>query len=155
MRDTPHDSVGREELVRETVVNGGKPLTRMRVLLADDHPLLLERVAALLCSSFDVVGTASSGGELISEAMRLDPDVIVADITMPVLTGIEAVHQLRRTGSRAKIVFLTVHAEDEFLQACMAEGALGYVVKSRMGTELIPAINAALSGKSYVSRLAS
>ena len=130
-------------------------MTRMRVLLADDHPLLLERVAALLRSSFDVVGTACNGEELISEAMRLHPDVIVADITMPVFTGIEAAHQLREAGSRAKFVFLTVHPEDDFVQACQAEGALGYVVKSHMRTELVPAINAALSGQSYVSQSVS
>jgi len=130
-------------------------LTRMRVLLADDHPLLLERVAALLRSSFDVVGTACNGEELISEAMRLHPDVIVADITMPVFTGIEAAHQLREAGSRAKFVFLTVHPEDDFVQACQAEGALGYVVKSHMRTDLVPAINAALSGQSYVSQSVS
>jgi DNA-binding NarL/FixJ family response regulator len=127
----------------------------MRVLLADDHPLLLERVAALLRSSFDVVGTACNGEELISEAMRLHPDVIVADITMPVFTGIEAAHQLREAGSRAKFVFLTVHPEDDFVQACQAEGALGYVVKSHMRADLVPAINAALSGQSYVSQSVS
>ena len=130
-------------------------MTRMRVLLADDHPLLLERVAALLRSSFDVVGTACNGEELVSEAMRLHPDVIVADITMPFFTGIEAAHQLREAGSRAKFVFLTVHPEDDFVQACQAEGALGYVVKSHMRADLVPAINAALSGQSYVSQSVS
>ena len=127
----------------------------MRILLADDHPLFLMRATALLQSSFEVVGTASNGQELISQATRLDPDVIVADISMPVLTGIEAVHQLREAGSRAKFVFLTVHSEDEFVRACMSEGALGYVVKPRMVTDLIPAIKAALSDQSYISRLAS
>jgi DNA-binding NarL/FixJ family response regulator len=127
----------------------------MRILLADDHPQLLERVTALLRSSFNVVGTAHNGAELVAEAMRLDPDVIVADISMPVLTGIEAAHELHEAGSRARFVFLTVHSEDEFLRACMAEGALGYVVKSRMRTDLIPAIQAALSGQSYVSQFAS
>ena len=127
----------------------------MRILLADDHPVLLERVATLLRSSFDVVGTAHNGEDLIAEAMRLDPDVIVADIMMPVLTGIEAAHQLHEAGSRARFVFLTIHSEDEFVRACFAEGALGYVVKCRMGTDLIPAINAAFSGQSYVSRSVS
>jgi DNA-binding NarL/FixJ family response regulator len=74
---------------------------------------------------------------------------------MPVLTGIEAAHQLHQAGSRAKFVFLTVHFEEEFVQACMAEGALGYVVKSRMGTELLPAIQAALDGQRYVSQSVS
>jgi DNA-binding NarL/FixJ family response regulator len=127
----------------------------MRILLADDHPQVLERVTTLLSASFDVVGTASNGKELLAEATRLDPDVIVADIGMPVLTGIEAAHQLHAAGSRARFVFLTVHSEDEFVRACMGEGALGYVVKSRMKTDLIPAINAAFRGQSYISQLAS
>lgn len=127
----------------------------MRIVLADDHPLLLERVAALLRSYFDVVGTAHNGRELVAKAMRLDPDVIVADISMPVLTGIEAAHQLHEAGSRARFVFLTVHSEDEFVQAGMAEGALGYVVKSRMRTDLIPAINAACNGHNYISQMVS
>jgi len=127
----------------------------MRILLADDHPQLLERLTTLLRASFDVVGTAHNGEELVAEAMRLDPDVIVADISMPVLTGIEAAHQLHEAGCTAKFVFLTVHSEDEFVQACLAEGALGYVVKRHMWTDLIPAIKAALSGQSYISRLAS
>lgn len=127
----------------------------MRILLADDHPQVLERVAAFLRSSFDVVGTAHNGDELIAEAKRLDPDVIVSDIVMPGTNGIEAARALHGAGSRAKFVFLTVHSEDEFVRACMAEGGMGYVIKSRMGTDLIPAINAAFSGRHYVSRLAS
>jgi DNA-binding NarL/FixJ family response regulator len=127
----------------------------MRILLADDHPQVLERDAAFLRSSFDVVGTAHNGDELIAEAKRLDPDVIVSDIVMPGTNGIEAARTLHETGSRAKFVFLTVHSEDEFVRACMAEGGMGYVIKSRMGTDLIPAINAAFSGRHYVSRLAS
>lgn len=127
----------------------------MRILLADDHLQLLERVVALLRPSFDVVGTAHDGKELISEALRLDPDVIVSDIVMPIMTGIEAAHALRDAGCRARFVFLTVHSEEEYLLGCMAEGALGYVVKRRMATDLIPAIKAAFSGQSYVSQLAS
>lgn len=127
----------------------------MRILLADDHPQVLESVAAFLRASFDVVGTAHNGDELIAEAKLLDPDVIVSDIVMPGTNGIEAARTLHEAGSRAKFVFLTVHSEDEFVRACMAEGGMGYVIKSRMGTDLIPAINAAFSGRHYVSRLAS
>jgi len=112
---------------------------------------MLERVTALLQSAFDVVGAARNGREMISEATRLNPDVIVADISMPALSGIEAAHQLRESGSTAKLVFLTIHAEQEFVDACLEEGALGYVVKSHMKTDLIPAINAALSGQCFVS----
>jgi DNA-binding NarL/FixJ family response regulator len=121
------------------------------VLLADDNRLLVERVAELLAPSFDVVGTAHDGKELILKALRLTPDVIVVDITMPILTGIEAVHQLRNTGLRTKFVFLTIHSESEFLEACLAEGAVGYVLKTQMTGDLIPAINAAVAGKQFVS----
>ena len=122
-----------------------------RVLLADDHSLVLDRVGALLSSTFEVVGIVTNGQDLVSAGMRLDPDVIVADILMPGMTGIEAAHELCKAGSRAKFVFLTIHARREFVDACLAEGALGYVVKSQMNTDLIPAINAALEGRRYIS----
>jgi DNA-binding NarL/FixJ family response regulator len=128
---------------------------RPRILLADDHPLVLQRVTSLLETVFNVVGAAHDGRELVSEALRLQPDVIVADISMPGLSGIEAAHQLREQGSTAKLVFLTIHSEDEFLDACRAEGAMGYVVKAHLRTDLIPAINAALSGRSSFSRASS
>ena len=125
-------------------------MIRPRVLLADDHPALLEATTALLKRQFDVVGTTTNGATLVSEALRLSPDVIVADITMPVLSGIDAAHQLRESAFSAKIVFLTVHSEEQFVNACMAEGALGYVLKSHMKAHLIPAIQAALVGQTYV-----
>ena len=125
-------------------------MIRPRVLLADDHPALLEATTALLKAEFDVVGTATDGATLVSEALRLCPDVIVADITMPVLSGIDAAHQLRESARSAKIVFLTIHSEEQFVKACIAEGALGYVLKSHMKAHLIPAIRAALVGQTYV-----
>ena len=124
---------------------------RPKILLADDHNLVVERVLSVLQRDFEVVGTASNGRELVDEAERLRPDVIVLDISMPVLTGIEAAHQLREAGSTVKLVFLTVHEEPAFVQACFAEGGLGYVKKSRLGTDLIPAIKEALSGHRFVS----
>jgi len=132
----------------------GKPESsgnRRRILLADDHPLVLERVTAYLQSRFDVVGVAHNGREMVEQAIRLNPDIIVADISMPVLDGLEAVHQLREMGATSAIVFLTIHESSEFVEACLAEGALGFVVKSQMKTDLIPAINAALSGQCFVS----
>jgi PleD family two-component response regulator len=74
------------------------------------------------------------GGTLVSEVLRLCPDVILVDITMPILSGIDAAHQLRESASSAKIVFLTLHTEQQFIEACMAEGALGYVLKSHMNS---------------------
>ena len=124
---------------------------RVRVLLADDHPLVLERVTALLQSTFEVVGVAHDGLEMVDKAMRLRPDIIVADISMPELDGIQAAHRLREMGANAPIVFLTIHESPEFVEACLAEGALGFVLKAQMKADLIPAINAALSGQSFVS----
>ncbi len=124
---------------------------RRRILLADDHPLVLERVTALLRTAFEVVGVAHNGLEMVLEAMRLTPDAIVADISMPGLDGIRAVRQLREMGSGATIVFLTIHESPELVEACLAEGALGFVLKSHMKTDLIPAIKVALSGHCFVS----
>jgi DNA-binding NarL/FixJ family response regulator len=121
------------------------------VLVADDHPIVLDRVLSLLKPNFDVVGTATNGVDLIAEANRLRPDIIVLDITMPMLNGIEAAHELHKVGLAAKLVFLTVHQESAFIQACFAEGALGYVTKSRLGTDLVPAINDALAGHCFMS----
>lgn len=121
------------------------------ILLADDHPPLLEAAIAILSPHFNIVGLASDGAALVSEALRLRPDAIVTDITMPVLNGIEAVSQLHEFNFRTACVFLTVHANEEFLRVCRAEGALGYVLKSQMKTHLVPAIHAALKGESYCS----
>lgn len=120
------------------------------VLIADDQGHFRNRVLLHL-ESFRVVGTADNGKDLVAEALRLQPDVIVSDITMPIMSGIEAAHELRETGSKLKFVFLTVHEEPEFLRACLAEGALGYVTKSRLRTDLIPAINEALRGRCFIS----
>jgi DNA-binding NarL/FixJ family response regulator len=125
-------------------------LNRPRIFLADDHRHLLESTTTLLAPLFDVVGTASDGRTMVSEALRLKPDVIVTDITMPVLSGIDGVQQLSKMGSSARVVFLTIHSEEEFVSACRAEGALGYVLKSKMKAQLIPAIRAALAGEFYM-----
>jgi DNA-binding NarL/FixJ family response regulator len=122
-----------------------------RVLLADDHSALLKATTALLKPQFEIVGAVADGAALVSEALRLCPDVIVADIAMPRLSGIDAAHRLRELASSARIVFLTIHSEEQFVQACLAEGALGYVVKAHMRAHLIPAIQAALLGETYIS----
>jgi DNA-binding NarL/FixJ family response regulator len=121
-----------------------------RVLVADNHPALLRTTSALLSTQFDVVGTVADGESLVSKALSLCPDVIVADITLPVLSGIEAVHRLRVSAPSAKIVFLTIHSEQQSVDACKAEGALGYVLKPQMRAHLIPAISAALAEQSYI-----
>jgi DNA-binding NarL/FixJ family response regulator len=129
-----------------------RTLIRPRVLLADDHRALLEAETALLSPYFDVVGTVVDGAALVLAARRLLPDVIVTDISMPILNGIDAAYKLRVSGSTAKILFLTVHREREFVEACMEAGALGYVQKSSMKRHLVLAIQAVLAGQSYVSQ---
>ena len=126
-------------------------MTRQTVLLADDNRLLVEQVAKLLDPWFSVVGTAHDGQELVDQALQLAPDVLVVDIGMPVLTGVEAVHRLRKLGVRARVVFLTIHNESEFLDACFAEDAIGYVLKTQMIGDLVPAIQAAMEGRQFVS----
>jgi len=127
--------------------------TRTRILLADDNPVLLETVAKHLGPQFDIVGAVTNGVELVDEALRLNPDLIIADITMPNMNGIDAASKLRELGCATKLVYLTVHSEPEFVKACLAQGALGYVLKARMKGHLLAAIQAALDGQVYISPL--
>jgi DNA-binding NarL/FixJ family response regulator len=117
-----------------------------RVLLADDHPALLALTAAALAGECLVVGSVGDGRELLAEAERLQPDVIVLDITMPRLDGIEAARQLRRSHRPARLVFLTVHEDADFARAALDAGGLGYVVKARLASDLLPAMRAAVDG---------
>lgn len=126
-------------------------MKRPRILLADDNGPMIERVKALLLPDFEIIGQVGNGPDLVSEAERLQPDLVVLDISMPGLTGIEAAHELRKAGSSARFVFLTVHERVEFVRACLAEGALGYVVKSRIAIDLVPAIVDALAGRRFIS----
>jgi len=122
-----------------------------RVLLADDHPPMLSLTAAVLASECLVVGSVGDGYELLAEAERLRPDVIVLDITMPRLDGIEAARQLQRSQRPARLVFLTVHEDADYARAAVDAGGLGYVVKARLASDLLPAIQAALAGRRFIS----
>lgn len=126
-------------------------MNRLRVLLADDHKDFLAAAAQLLQPEFEVVKTVGDGQELLAEAANLDPDVLVLDISMPVLNGIEAARKLRAGGSRAKIVFLTVHQDPEYVHAAVAAGAQGYVIKRQLATDLLLALREALAGRSFIS----
>lgn len=126
---------------------------RKRVLLADDHNLILTGVVKLLEDTYAVVGQVADGRELVAEAKRLKPDVIVLDIGMPELNGIEAARQLADHGSTAKIVFLTQQLEASFLQFAFNAGAHGYVAKQASSAELLDAIRAVLNGQYYVTSL--
>jgi DNA-binding NarL/FixJ family response regulator len=127
-------------------------MSRARVLLADDHQPLLAAASRLLQTEFDIVATATDGTAALRAAARLEPDVVVLDISMPGVDGIETARRLRAAGSRAAVVILTVHDDPDLLQASLETGALGYVLKSRMAAELGPAVRAALTGHLFVSR---
>ena len=122
-----------------------------RVLLADDHEEFLAAVVRHLEPHFEIVRTVGNGRTLLDAAARLAPDVIVLDISMPVMNGVEAARRLRAAGTSAKIVFLTVHADPDYVRAGLGTGALGYVLKSELGSELLPCIREALAGRSFVS----
>jgi DNA-binding NarL/FixJ family response regulator len=131
----------------------GTNVKRSRVLLADDEKSVLDRVRRLLEDEFEVVGTVGDGQSLLEAAERFKPDIIVVDISMPVLSGIEAIRQLRKDNFNAKVIFLTIYQEVVFVDAALATGALGYVLKVCADTDLVVAIREALQGRSYVSPL--
>src|SRR5271165_2511104 len=115
-------------------------MKKPRVLLADDHCVVAEGLRSLLEPHVDVVGIVSDGRELVSAAMKLDPDVVVLDISMPTLNGIEAARQLRAARSRAKVVFLTMHREVTYAARALEAGAAGFVLKHSAPSELVTAI---------------
>ena len=122
-----------------------------RVLLVDDNEAMLARAASVLASGCDIVGTARDGQAALAAAEALDPDVIVLDISMPGMNGLEVASCLREAGSTAALVFLTVHDEEEFVVAAQAAGGIGYVVKPRLVTDLMVAVREALAGCPFVS----
>jgi DNA-binding NarL/FixJ family response regulator len=130
-------------------------MARRRVLVADDQAGVLSAVTALLGDSFDVIALVSDGRAALETTLKLEPDLVVLDISMPGMNGIEVAKELKRRAIKAKIVFLTVHEEPSILATCFAAGALGYVVKISMESDLIPAMKEALAGRVFVSRFSS
>ena len=126
-------------------------MSKIGVLLADDHEDVLDVVTRLLAPEFHVVGAVTDGKAILSAAQRLEPDVVIVDISMPILNGIEAARRLMESGSRARVVFLTVHETSDYVRAALATAALGYVVKARLATDLGVAINEAYAGRRFVS----
>jgi DNA-binding NarL/FixJ family response regulator len=127
-------------------------MNRPRLLLADDHRIVVEGLRSILAVEYDLVGIVDDGRELVEAAKRLEPDVIVADIAMPQLNGLEAIAQLRKEGCQAKVVFLTMHKDATYAARALAVGASGFVLKHSASTELLTAIRAALSGTTYVTQ---
>ena len=126
-------------------------MSRPRVLLADDHQIVTEGLQSLLAARFDVVGVVQDGQALLDAARMLEPDVIVADISMPLVNGIEATLRLRQEQPQIKVVILTMHREEAYARRALEAGASGYVLKVAAPVELVQAIEAALAGKTYVT----
>ena len=125
--------------------------TRARILVADDHAGILERVSNLLDAHFEVVATVQDGLAAVDLTARLKPDLVLLDIIMPKMDGIRAAQEMRFQGSDAKVVFLTVQQDEEYVAAAFESGATAYVFKSRMHSDLVWAIDRALAGKVFVS----
>src|SRR5437879_5549250 len=112
-------------------------MKRTRILLADDHALTLQGVRSVLEAHYDIVGLAMDGQTLVSDALQLKPDLIVLDITMPVLNGLDAAIQIRKSLPDVKLLFVTMHVNPAYLHAALNSGATGYVLKSAAGEELL------------------
>lgn len=126
---------------------------RPKVLLADDHAIIADGLARLIGDVADLVGQVNDGQRLVEEARRLRPDIVVADITMPGMSGIDAMRQLRAEGSSARFIFLTIHTEARLAAEAMRSGASGYLLKQSAGNELFDAIQAVVSGRTYLTPL--
>jgi len=122
-----------------------------RVLLIDDIPEILEKIAYLLRDDCDIVGYAKNGEEAIKAAVALSPDLLVLDIEMPIRNGIQAASHLKELGCKAKVIFLTAHEDADYVEAAWSVEALGYVLKSRAATDLLPAIRETLQGRRFIS----
>ncbi len=126
-------------------------MKRTRVLLADDHKIILDGLSGLLESEFELVGRVEDGRALVSAAEKLRPDVIVVDISMPLLNGIEAVRQIKKVDPQVKVVFLTMHPDVTYAIRAFEVGASGYVLKHSASSELLTAIHEAIKGRTYVT----
>jgi len=116
------------------------------VLLADDHEPVLAELRITLAQEFEIVAGVRNGPDIMAEVERLDPDVLVTDISMPLVNGIEVVLRLRSINPRTKVVFLAVHEDQPFIDAAFSTGACAYVIKADATTDLIPAIRECLKG---------
>jgi DNA-binding NarL/FixJ family response regulator len=126
-------------------------MKRTSVLIADDHIIVSQGLQSLLVDEFNIVGTVTNGRALIEATRQLKPDVLIVDISMPILNGLDAVRQLRREGDETKVVFLTMHAEAQIAMEAIRIGATGYVLKQAAGDELVAAIHASMKGRTYLT----
>jgi DNA-binding NarL/FixJ family response regulator len=126
-------------------------MSKYKILLADDHVMVAEALMSYLAESFKVIGCVSDGFQLIERVRKQHPDLIVADIGMPGMNGIEALRQFRAEGLKARMIFLTMHADPQLAREAMLAGASGYVLKDAAGEELTTAIRQVIAGNIYLS----
>ena len=129
-------------------------MSRARILFADDHKEMRDRVTRVLEKEFELLDAVTDGQALLEAASELEPDLCLLDISMPVVNGFEAAARLRKSGSKAKIVFLSIHEDVDFVHAAYEAGASAYVIKRRIGRDLLTAIRAALAGRTFTSAIA-
>jgi DNA-binding NarL/FixJ family response regulator len=129
----------------------GEHLTRLRIIVADDNPAFLRELTSLLAVEFEVVATATDGNSALDLTRRYKPDLVVLDLGMPALNGIEVSRELAKSSSSPPVVICSVETDSEIMQAARQAGALGYVFKIRVHKDLILAMKSALRGKSFVS----
>jgi len=126
-------------------------MKRTKVLLADDHPMTLEGIRSFLAPHMESVGIVTDGRALVDAALQLRPDLVILDITMPLLNGIEAAIQIRKSIPDVKLLFITMHSSPAYLEAALSAGATGYVLKTSAQNELLEAIQCVLDGQIYVT----
>ena len=126
-------------------------MSRLRIVLVDDNTAVLDQASRVLEGRYDIVGKLNEGSTVVKDCLRLKPDVVVLDISLGEVSGIDLARELRDSGSRSKIVFLTVHEDYDFVNAALGAGALAYVVKSRLGADLASGVEAAMAEKLFVS----
>ena len=126
-------------------------MNKVKILLADDHRIVLEGLKNLLEAEYDIVGMVEDGHMLVKEALRLKPDVIIADISMPSLNGIDAIRQIQKEGLTPKVIFLTMHNDALYAKEVLDMGASGFVLKHSASSELITAVQEALRGNTHIS----
>ena len=128
-------------------------MSRTRLLIADDHTIILEGIGMLLAEEFDVVGTAQDGHAVLRAAEQLRPDVTLLDISMPLLNGIDTCRQLVKSLPRSRVIFLTMHADRIYVEEAFRAGCVGYLLKRAAASELSGAINTVMRGGKYVTPL--
>lgn len=124
---------------------------KIRVVLADDRQEVIARIRGTLGDEFEVIEAVANGNQAVIAVLASDPDVLVIDISMPILDGLQAARIIRESNRRVKIIFLTIHEGRDFVVAALSTGAMGYVVKPCLSTDLVVAIHELLKGNIFVS----